>query len=313
MTPTPITCRLDDIRIDGGTQPRTSINEATVSEYAEAIMSGDVFPPLLCVWDGVNRWLCDGFHRLHAHRQAGSVTVEVLQHSGTQRDAVLMSVGTNAQHGLRRSNDDKRRAVRMLLEDAEWGQWSDREIAKRCLVDHKTVAAVRAALSPGEVLTGEFPSEDSTRERKVNTKHGTQATMKTAGIAASNQQRAAAPEDAPAKARDEDDHYDAPDAGALLDEMQTDLRRAEARVAELEKALNDAGKGQVVTLTQRLDHAERRQAELMDEASRAKARADRYERTLARIGKAVGDKDLDQVAARVEAMVRKLRDAKVAA
>lgn len=29
-------------------------------------------------------------------------------------------------HEMRRTNEDKRRAVRVLLEDAEWSQWSDR-------------------------------------------------------------------------------------------------------------------------------------------------------------------------------------------
>jgi hypothetical protein len=35
----------------------------------------------------------------------------------------------------------------MLLRDEEWQEWSDREIARRCVVDHKTVAKLRAELS----------------------------------------------------------------------------------------------------------------------------------------------------------------------
>ena len=40
----------------------------------------------------------------------------------------------NADHGKRRSNADKRRAVEMMLKDSEWGKWSDREIAAKCAV-----------------------------------------------------------------------------------------------------------------------------------------------------------------------------------
>jgi hypothetical protein len=112
----------------------------------------------------------------------------------------------------------------------------------------------------------------------------------------------AATDPAPAPASDDDD--DAPDVGSLLDEMAEDLRRAESRVAELEKALEADGKKAVADALRRVEHAERRCAELMDDAHRAKARGDRYERTLARIGKAVGQPDLDRVAAAVEAMAR---------
>lgn len=49
-------------------------------------------------------------------------------------------------HGLRRSNADKRRAMQMLLDDAEWVQWSDREVAKACAVSHTFVAEQRRAI-----------------------------------------------------------------------------------------------------------------------------------------------------------------------
>jgi hypothetical protein len=62
---------------------------------------------------------------------------------GTLRDAILFAAGANDRHGLRRSREDKRRAVETLLADAEWAAWSDREIARRCAVSHPLVAAVR--------------------------------------------------------------------------------------------------------------------------------------------------------------------------
>jgi hypothetical protein len=58
-----------------------------------------------------------------------------------QRDALLYSISSNAEHGLPRSNADKRKAVRLLLADAEWGKWSDRESARRCQVSVNGLSA----------------------------------------------------------------------------------------------------------------------------------------------------------------------------
>jgi len=58
-------------------------------------------------------------------------------YQGTRREAVLYSVGANADHkpALPRSREDKRRAVMTLLQDPEWGKWSNCQIAKACRVD----------------------------------------------------------------------------------------------------------------------------------------------------------------------------------
>ena len=56
---------------------------------------------------------------------------------GNALDAITASLRANAEHGWRRSNDDKRRAVRTLLNDPEWAQWSDREISRRCGVSNR--------------------------------------------------------------------------------------------------------------------------------------------------------------------------------
>lgn len=203
---------IDRIRTDGGTQPREQINPDVVDAYAEILAQNEdhAFPPIVVFLDGPLKaphyWLADGFHRLDAHKKAGRKSIRADIHNGTQRDAVLYSVGANAEHGLQRSNADKRRAVLTLLQDEEWGQWSDREIARRCRVDHKTVANVRASLrnssvraapdqtAPTAPVTGEIPSETppsikaaapppvDSGQRTYVTRHGTTATMDTANI-----------------------------------------------------------------------------------------------------------------------------------
>lgn len=131
------------IRTDGGTQTRAAVNPETVSDYAEAMEAGDQFPPLTVFHDGAAYWLADGFHRYHAALKLQAPQVEADVKQGARRDAVLYSVGANATHGLRRTNEDKRRAVMVLLEDEEWCEWSDREIARRAGVSAPTVGALR--------------------------------------------------------------------------------------------------------------------------------------------------------------------------
>lgn len=137
------TINIKTIRTDGGTQSRVEINNEIVTEYAEAIKAGAEFPAVVVFNDGVDNWLADGFHRFHAHNQAGKTSITADVRQGTARDAVLFSFGANGTHGLKRSNADKRKAVATMLSDAEWAEWSDRKIAEVCGVGHPFVAAIR--------------------------------------------------------------------------------------------------------------------------------------------------------------------------
>ena len=161
--------RIDLINCDSELQMRTTTDEATISEYAEAMADGAVFPPIIVFHDGETFWPGDGFHRIAAAKRAGKAEILADIRQGAKRDAMLHATGANANHGLRRSAEDKRRAVTAILRDPEWNRWSDRQIGKQCAVDHKTVAKVRSE------LTGEFPTE-----RTYKTRHGTVATMKVA-------------------------------------------------------------------------------------------------------------------------------------
>ena len=102
---------LEEIVIDGGTQPRAELNLAVVAEYAEEMQNGATFRPIHVVWDGQTYRLADGFHRYHAAKQIGLQVTNDLVTRGTVRDAILVALSANHQHGLRRTNEDKRRAV----------------------------------------------------------------------------------------------------------------------------------------------------------------------------------------------------------
>lgn len=170
------------VRLDGGTQPRAFISEEVVADYAESYRRGDTLPPMVMFLDGDSYWLADGFHRYQAATVNGLRGADCDVRRGTQRDAILYSVGANAEHGLRRTNDDKRRAVLRLLNDPEWLIWSDREIARHCRVDHKTVATLRPRPAPAAADTGEIPSITLTARTFVHPKTSAPATMNTGNI-----------------------------------------------------------------------------------------------------------------------------------
>jgi lysophospholipase L1-like esterase len=130
------------IRIDGGTQSRVALNQDVVSDYRDALARGDL-PPVVLFFDGSDHWLADGFHRFHAYRTAGKASIPADVRSGTKRDAMLFSFGANGAHGLRRTNDDKRKAVSAMLADAEWSALSDRQIAIHCAVTQPFVSGLR--------------------------------------------------------------------------------------------------------------------------------------------------------------------------
>jgi hypothetical protein len=136
------------IRVDGGTQTRAKLDDDHVQTLADLLASGAKFDNAPIVfYDGSEYWLADGFHRIAAHKRANIHAVNCSVRQGALRDAILFSVGANDEHrGLRRTNADKRRAVEMLLRDAEWQKKSDRWVAEQCRVGKTMVLAMRAEL-----------------------------------------------------------------------------------------------------------------------------------------------------------------------
>ncbi len=163
---------ISKIRIDGGTQPRKGLDDATVALYTDDVKAKAKFPPVIVYYDGASYWLADGFHRLQAHKNAQKRSILADVRQGNLREAILHSAGANATHGLRRSNDDKKRAVMCLLNDPEWSEWSDRAIAKRCNVSQPFVSKLRA----------DTDNVISIERKFTHPKTGETSTMKTGNI-----------------------------------------------------------------------------------------------------------------------------------
>ncbi len=145
------TIKIQSIRLDGDTQSRVSLDQNLVNEYSEAMSSGAKFPPIVVFDDGTDKWLADGFHRIYATRQAGLDEIDAEVKPGGLRDALLCSMKANATHGARRTNEDKRRAVKMafkfLLEEGRsLDSITNVEVAGMAAVSEITIRRVREGI-----------------------------------------------------------------------------------------------------------------------------------------------------------------------
>jgi hypothetical protein len=119
------------------------------------------FPPITVFYDGIDHWCVDGFHRIAAALKKGETRLNAIIHSGSLLDAQWYSFGVNKSHGLRRTNEDKRKAVEAALEHAKGEKLSDRAIGDHCGVSYRMVEEIRKSL----VSTGKL-SQSNTRVGK---------------------------------------------------------------------------------------------------------------------------------------------------
>ena len=140
------------IRVDGGTQPRAALDFEAIESYAEAMGVGVKFPAVIVFYDGDSYWLADGFHRVKAAYAAGFDSVLSEIHQGTIEDAQWHSFSANKANGLRRTTQDKQRAVKAALLHGRGNTLSDRQVAVHVGVDQKTVTNWRHQLETSEEI-----------------------------------------------------------------------------------------------------------------------------------------------------------------
>lgn len=287
---------LEKITTDGGTQARAGLNEDVVAEYAEAITAGAEMPPVIVYHDGKKHWLADGFHRYFAHVKARAAEIAVDVRTGTKRDAILYSVSANKDHGLRRTNADKRCAVKTLLGDKEWRAWSDREIAELCGVSHTFVAAIRnpkvaerqkadhkasVARASGNGLHAQ-QNNDLQAEKPENPRDDGYFPWSTSTAA-----KPSKPAEKPEPANEE-----GPTLSELVDELQRENETLRAERDALAGTMDETDlRAQLARTARMLSHAKREQGIAMDNAAKCQDREKFIVRMLRRCGKAVGIAD----------------------
>jgi hypothetical protein len=156
-----LTLALKLIVRDPALQCRSALDEATVLRYVDVV---DELPPVRVIlvetpehhslW---KHYLVDGWHRFEAHVRAGRTVIRTVVDVGDRRAAILAAVKANSSHGLPRSHEDTRRAVKVLLMDEQWCKLSDRKLAELADVSHTHVANQRKqyGVKTGAVLSAE--------------------------------------------------------------------------------------------------------------------------------------------------------------
>ncbi len=123
-----------------------SVIPAVAKQYADEMGDGAAFTPILVyeISDGEGTaplQVVAGHHRLAAHALLGLDHINCEVRVGTLQEAWVAAAGSNTEHGLPRSNLDKRNAVRKIL--ALCPDWSDNLKAKHCGVSPTFVKTVK--------------------------------------------------------------------------------------------------------------------------------------------------------------------------
>lgn len=132
--------KISDIAFDAGTQVRAAIDQQVVTDYAEAMTGGAMFPPIVLFHDGTRHYLADGFHRFLAAQRNQFRDIDADVRPGTKEDALWFALGANRANGKRLNEADKTHAVTMAL--AQWPERMQREIANQVGCSESLVSKV---------------------------------------------------------------------------------------------------------------------------------------------------------------------------
>ncbi len=294
---------LATIRIDGGTQARVGHNEATVAQYAtELEEEGFDFPPIIVFYDGTDNWMADGFHRFLAYTRRGRASIPADVRAGSLRDAVLYALSANSKHGLPRTNEDKRKAVSIVLDDNEWSKQSLRDIAKLCGVSYQLVSNIMQERDAPPPARTEPPPEVGAvniDKLKLPETGGNSAELppKVEGPSTSPSPGLTAQEKADVIAADA--HGDVT-VSQLLDETQAELDAAIRKIAALEAddKVKELSKWQTAA-----DVHSRRADEHLAKVNLSDKELKRMGSILKKIGEIVGEDDYAKLPATVKVFV----------
>ncbi|GIK42419.1 MAG: hypothetical protein BroJett011_62520 [Chloroflexota bacterium] len=148
-------------------QSRAEIDLALVEEYAQMMRDGVQFHPARAIAEGYTIYVFDGFHRGEAAKLAGQLLF-VSSRPGTRAEAEWAALNANQDHGMRRSNADKQKIVKLALTHEFGAKLSDRQIAHHCGVHHTMVGRIRGELE----MTGALHQSDTrvgADGREINT------------------------------------------------------------------------------------------------------------------------------------------------
>lgn len=193
--------KLADITVREDFQARVQMNEESINNMCEAILNGESIPPIEVMDVNGVYILTDGNHRYQAYKVAlrrvedaesleadgakinknSLESVDCNVQKGTEVVAFIAAIGANAtQLALPRSNNDKKRAVRLALSHQGIKDESNRGIAKICHVSHVFVAKVRKEIQDeANPVSGNITTEEADEMQANPTVHSKTTIAKT--------------------------------------------------------------------------------------------------------------------------------------
>lgn len=156
--------KISDLIIDPDLQMRVKDHEPEYIAALKKVTPAGKLPPIEVFRDSEDGpvWVADGHARVAAAKAAKCATIRARVHPGGRDAAFEFALGANRTHGVRRTPEDLRNAVRKALTDPATAKCSSRMIAQKCDCSDRYVRNVRDALVP----------TDGAQEARVKGKDG---------------------------------------------------------------------------------------------------------------------------------------------
>ncbi|VTS00773.1 Uncharacterized protein OS=Acaryochloris marina (strain MBIC 11017) GN=AM1_A0039 PE=4 SV=1 [Gemmata massiliana] len=166
---------LSEVDFGPAKKGRATLNAEAVERYAESVTEWTDSKPIDLFYghvpDGARYYFAgDGWHRGEAMLKLKRLTIKATitrceSATEAERQATLFALSgrANRVHGVPRSNEDKRAAIRYALLMREHEGHSDRKIAQLCDVSHLLVGSVRHEMTSAGELTGKASAENPDR------------------------------------------------------------------------------------------------------------------------------------------------------
>lgn len=173
--------RISDIEIRPDFQVRVTIEADTVDEYASHLDEGGELDPIHIFEnekagkDDVVKlpyYNSDGFHRIEAYKKAQRGKIPAIIHSGEEHEALELAIEKNSHHGHQMTNADKRKAVKMALENPVLRRRSNTALARMCGTSPTFITRMRDGKVKPEGSGPRKKNKRAQRELPISTRVG---------------------------------------------------------------------------------------------------------------------------------------------
>jgi len=136
---------IGDLQLDDRCQAREHFDDEAIEDLRQSYADGVELPPVEVVEVGGALYVDDGFHRIAAATLAGHefIRVHIVEKADTVERARWVALSKNTTHGVRRTAQDKRKAVRLALDNEIGREQSSRTIAEHLRVSKSLVSEMR--------------------------------------------------------------------------------------------------------------------------------------------------------------------------